>query len=89
MVNETSKLPMTKLLLNTDSANMLNLAKARGLVIPLKDYTIRVCGVSTTGVTAAEWITVRGFWLRYFETVGASSVSYSVDCDTDRLRISF
>lgn len=76
MVNETKAFPMTKLI-QSNSANVLKIATARGLVVPLKGYEIYACGASTIGSRAQDWVMIREFWRRYFWLGGAKLIVYS------------
>ena len=83
MQNETRTFPMPEHI-STGSESLLQDAKARGLVIPLKGYSIRVCGVPTMGLMPTDWIMVRKFWRRYFSVAGTALVSYETHCDVNR-----
>ena len=63
---------------------MLERAKANGLLVPLKGYTIHVQGASTNGLSPQAWLAIKQFWELYFAAAGAELVSYSAECDVGR-----
>ena len=83
MKNETAQFPMP-MLVGLGPEQMLERAKANGLVVPLKGYKVYVYGASPLGLTAQEWETIKRFWTMYFANAGAELVSYSPECNVDR-----
>ena len=80
MMNETSSFPMPELLQHGPE-QMLDQAKAGGLLVPLRGYEIHVQGASSSGLTPRQWLTIQKFWTMYFAAVGAKVISYSAECD--------
>ena len=83
MMNETPSFLMPALL-EAGPERMLERAKANGLLVPLKGFTIYVQGASSSGLSPQAWLTVKRFWGVYFAAAGARLVSYSVECDVER-----
>jgi len=83
MVNETKSFPMPALV-STGPEQMLERAKANGLVVSLSGYKIHVVGASPSGLTPQAWLTVKKFWEMYFSMAGAELVSYSAECEVER-----
>ncbi len=77
MVNETHAFPMPALL-GLGPEQMVERAKANGVVVPLDGYTIHIQGASTAGLSPQAWNTIKRFWELYFQRAGAALVSYSV-----------
>jgi len=71
-------------LVDTAPEQMLERAKANGLVVPLHGYKIYVYGASTMHLMPKQWRILREFWTAYFSAAGAELVSYSADCDSRR-----
>lgn len=78
MMNETKEFPMPELV-ELGAQQMLDRARTEGLLVPLKSYSVHVCGASTTGMSPKEWITVKEFWTAYLATAGADLISYSAE----------
>jgi hypothetical protein len=83
MMNETRSFPMPALLTNGPE-KMLERAKAKGLLMPLKGYRIHVYGASLNGLTPQAWLVLKSFWNLYFKAAGAELVSYSAECAVGR-----
>lgn len=83
MVNETEKLPMP-FLIEMGPEQMLERAKANGLLVPLNGYKIYVQGASTNGLTPQAWIAIKSFWTLYFKAAGADLVTYSAESGVER-----
>lgn len=83
MMNETKAFPMPELI-ERGPQDMLERAKANGVMVPLKGYRIYVYGVSTVELTPQAWIAVKEFWNRYFALAGAELISYSADSEVRR-----
>jgi hypothetical protein len=83
MMNETEQFPMP-LFVNMGPDQMLERAKASGLIVPLDGYKIYVYGASPSGLTPSAWTTIKRFWMLYFAAAGAELVSYSAECDIGR-----
>lgn len=83
MMNETKNFPMPTLI-DQGSPEMLDRARANGLIVPLNGYRVHVDGASTTGLTPKAWSTVKDFWINYFASVGAKLVSYNADISVGR-----
>jgi hypothetical protein len=83
MMNETQDLPMPRLL-EMGPQQMLNRARANGLIVPLDRYKIYVYGASPAGLTAQSWLALRSFWKLYFAAAGAELVIYSAECEVQR-----
>ena len=83
MMNETTSLPMPALL-GMGPERMLERAKADGLLVPLKGYTIYIQGASSNGLSPQAWRTIKRFWELYFDAAGAHVASYSTECDVVR-----
>src|ERR1700730_9316429 len=76
MMNETKEFPMPALL-GLGSKQMLEQAKAAGLIVPLDGYKVYTYGAATSGLTPASWIAIKEFWIEYFAAAGADLVSYA------------
>jgi hypothetical protein len=83
MMNETKDFPMPTLIA-LGPEQMLERAKANGLVVPLNGYKIHIYGASPSGLTPQVWITIKKFWTMYFAAAGAELVSYSAECALQR-----
>lgn len=83
MMNETAALPMPALL-NDGPERMLDEARAKKLIVPLKGYRVSVLGASPSGLDPQAWNTVRAFWELYFREAGAEMVEYSPECTVVR-----
>jgi len=83
MMNETPSFLMPGLL-GTGPERMLERAKANGLLVPLKGYTIYIQGASPGGLSPQAWLTVKRFWEMYLAAAGARLISYSAECDVER-----
>ncbi|MDE3073840.1 MAG: VWA domain-containing protein [Chloroflexota bacterium] len=86
MMNDTWALRMPAQI-GRGPEQMMEQARGKGLVVPLKGYEIHVIGASTAGVAPRTWNTVRAFWEMYFREAGANLVSYSPECSVERLGI--
>jgi hypothetical protein len=71
-------------LLPTGPEQMLERAKANGLIVPLAGYKIYVYGATPNGLSPQAWLAVKAFWTMYFAAAGAELVSYSAECDVQR-----
>lgn len=78
MMNETVALPMPALLA-LGPEQMLEQAKANGLIVPLQACKIHVLGAATSGLTPRSWNAVKAFWSAYFKEAGAELVEYSTE----------
>jgi hypothetical protein len=76
MINETPTLMMPALVA-TGPRKMLEQAKAKGLLVPMRGYKVHVCGASMRGLSPQAWNMVKAFWTNYFSAAGADLVSYS------------
>lgn len=76
MINETPTLMMPALIASGPQ-KMLEQAKANGLLVPMHDYRIHICGASMRGLSPRAWNVVKAFWTAYFEATGASLANYS------------
>ena len=83
MVNEIRGFVMPALL-PTGAERMLEVAKAKGLVVPLSGYRVHVYGASTTGLSPQMWNTIKAFWTMYFRAAGAELVIYSSEVSVER-----
>ncbi len=83
MMNETKDFPMPTLIA-LGPEQMLERAKANGLVVPMNGYKIYIYGASPSGLTPQVWVTIKKFWTMYFGAAGAELVSYSAECDAQR-----
>ena len=83
MMNETPHFLMPALL-GIGPERLLERAKANGLVVPLRGYTIHIQGASPSGLSPQAWLTIKKFWEMYFAAAGAQLVSYSPECNTER-----
>ena len=83
MVNETVTFQMPSLL-STGPEQMIERAKANGLIIPLAGYKIYVYGATPNGLSPQAWLVVKNFWALYFKTAGAELVTYSPECEVGR-----
>jgi len=83
MMNDTKKFSMSERDWTT-AEEMLDNAKGEGLLIPLKGYSIHICGVSTASMSAHRWMIIKRFWESYFASVGAETLVYSADVTSDR-----
>jgi hypothetical protein len=83
MVNETRSFNMPTLF-QMGAEQMLERAKANGLIVPLKGYTLYIYGATPVGLTPQTWATVKTFWTLYFQAAGAELVTYSAECDVQR-----
>ncbi len=83
MMNETRAFSMPDLLA-TGPEQMLERAKANGLLVPLNGYTVYVVGASPSGLTPKSWLVMKGFWTAYFSAAGAELVTYSAEPDAMR-----
>jgi len=83
MTNDTSELPMPKLLA-LGPEQMLERVKEHGLLVQLPHYRIYIYGASTAGLTPRSWSTIKRFWELYFEAAGAELMTYSPRCDVAR-----
>ena len=71
-------------LLEIGPERMLERAKANGLLVPMQDYRIYVCGASTAGLRPQAWMRVKRFWEMYFAAAGADPFTYSTEGDVQR-----
>src|SRR5258708_2290143 len=83
MMNETKEFSMPALL-ELGSKQILERAKATGLIVPLDGYKIYIHGATTSGITPKSWITIRDFCIRYFAAAGAELVTYAAECNVQR-----
>jgi hypothetical protein len=83
MVNETQNFPMPALI-GFGSEQMLERAKANGLLVPLKGYKIYIQGAAPSNLSPQAWLTIKKFWEIYFAAAHAQLVSYSTECDVQR-----
>src|SRR6185437_9565211 len=83
MINETPTLMMPALVASGPQ-NMLEQAKANGLLVPLRGYKVHICGASMRGLSPQAWNVVKAFWTNYFRAAGADLVSYSPSATADR-----
>jgi hypothetical protein len=83
MMNETQDFPMPTLIA-IGPGQMLERAKANGLLVPLNGYKIYISGASPSGLTPQAWIAIKRFWTMYFIAAGAELMSYSAECDLQR-----
>jgi hypothetical protein len=83
MMNETRDFPIPSLIA-IGPEQMLERAKANGLLVPMMGYKIHVYGASPSGLTPQVWVTIRRFWTMYFAAAGAELVSYSAECELQR-----
>jgi hypothetical protein len=83
MMNETKDFPMPALI-GLGPQQMLERAKANGLIVPLSGYKVYIYGVSPLGLTSQMWLRLRTFWTLYFSAAGAELVSYSAESDVQR-----
>jgi len=65
MMNETKEFPMPTLI-ESGAARMLELAKAKGLMVPMHGYKVHVYGASPKHLVPQQWRTLREFWIGYF-----------------------
>jgi len=82
MMNETRAFPMPELL-ELGPEQMLERARADGLIVPLSGYRVYVRGASNEGLNPKSWNIVKTFWIGYFQRTGAELESYSVDCSVE------
>jgi hypothetical protein len=80
MVNETKALPMPELI-DLGPEKMLQQARSKGLLAPLKGYKVSVYGASTAGRSPRAWTTYEEFWAGYFTASGAELASYSAESE--------
>jgi len=78
MMNDTKEFPMPEMV-RLGPQQMLAKLKTEDMLVPLRGYTIHVCGASTSGMSSKEWLIVKEFWIKYFTTVGACMASYSTE----------
>ena len=71
-------------LMDLGPGQMMERAKANGLVVPLEGYRVHVAGVAMGGLTPQTWFTVKQFWTLYFQAARAELVSYSSDYEVKR-----
>jgi hypothetical protein len=83
MMHETKEFSMPELL-TLGSRQMLQKAGAERLLVPLKGYTVHVCGASTSGMSPREWRAVQEFWKAYFAAAGAELNTYSTEPECNR-----
>ena len=83
MMNETPAFPMPTLI-PIGPEQMLERARANGLLVPLNGYKIHIYGASPSGLTPQAWVGIKKFWTMYFAAAGAELVSYSAECDVQR-----
>jgi hypothetical protein len=83
MVNEARQFPMP-ILATSGPDKMLEIAKERGLLVPMNGYKVYVYGASPRGLTPQSWAAIRDFWTIYFQAAGAELVIYSAECDVQR-----
>jgi hypothetical protein len=83
MMNETQDFPMPTLV-TIGPEQMLERAKANGLLVPMNGYKIYIYGATPSGLTPQVWIAIKRFWLMYFAAAGAELRSYSAECDVHR-----
>lgn len=79
MMNESPAFNMPALL-PTGPQQMVERAKANGLVIPLAGYRVYVIGASPAGLSPKTWNSLRTFWTLYFREAGAELIMYSAEC---------
>lgn len=85
MMNETSEFEMARML-DIGPERMLERAKAKGMVVPLRGYTVYVYGATPQlGFTPHAWLKVKQFWEMYFAACGIELVTYSPECDLAEL----
>ena len=85
MMNEAPNFPMP-MLIAVGPEQMLERAKANGLVVPLNGYKIYILGASPNGLAPQAWRVVKKFWEMYFKAAGAELITYSTECDFERER---
>lgn len=83
MINETPNFVMPELA-SRSPEQMLEQAKLKGLLVPLKGYRILIFGASTAGLSPQAWGTVRQFWIMYFHSAGAELGTYSAEVNVER-----
>jgi hypothetical protein len=83
MMNESANLNMPALL-PAGPENMIERAKANGLMVPLSGYRVYVVGASPAGLSPQTWNALRTFWTLYFREAGANLVSYSAESSVER-----
>ncbi|SRR5258708_23696990 len=83
MMNETKDFPMPALL-EMGPEQMLERAKANGLLVPLNGYKVYIYGASPSGLTPQAWVSIKNFWTMYFSAVGAELDLYSAECSPQR-----
>ncbi len=83
MMNETPGFPMPKLLA-MGPEQMMERAKANGLMVPMNGYRIYVYGATPSDLTPQAWLAVKNFWMIYFRAAGAELVTYSAECEPQR-----
>jgi hypothetical protein len=83
MMNETKDFPMPALI-EMGPEQMLERAKANGLLVPLNGYKVYIYGASPSGLTPQAWVSIKNFWTMYFSAVEAELDSYSAECSPQR-----
>ena len=83
MVNESPGFSMPGVL-PSGSQSMIELARAKKLLLALPGYRIHVVGATTTGLTLSEWSTIREFWIESLRASGAASIEYSAEAAVQR-----
>lgn len=83
MMNETNSFQMPTLL-PLGPEQMLERAKANGLIVPMNGYKVYVYGATPNGLSPQAWHTVKNFWTLYFHSAGAELVTYSPECEVQR-----
>lgn len=83
MINETPNFQMPSLL-PTGPEQMLERAKANGLIVPLNGYKIYIYGATPNGLSPQAWLAIKSFWTLYFQAAGAELARYSAECDAAR-----
>jgi len=83
MMNETKEFPMATLI-SMGPGRMVERTKARGLLVPLYGYRVRVLGASTRGLTPQKWMLLQRLWKMYFSAAGAQLAAYSMECHAGR-----
>jgi len=71
-------------LISIGPEQMLERARANGLLVPLNGYKVYVHGATTSGLTPQVWLAVKKFWMMYFAAAGVELVAYSAECGLER-----
>ncbi len=65
---------MAEAYISMGTEQILEQAKARGLLVPLTGYKVYVIEASTAGLSAQEWLALKRFWLETISTLLARNL---------------